>query len=147
MSFSSRGYGRLYVAAGSTAQTLHATPGTFVKVAAWATAGRAYGTTPTASTTDSISLAGSTAEVADVRWSISFTVGAAGLFRVAPYAADAALTGAEQRITCATTTTYTLSGSVLYTPSAASEVLDLRAASDLVSPAITIIDGWLEFRQ
>jgi hypothetical protein len=147
MSFSDRAYGRIYLSGASTAQTLHATPGTFSKISGFTTAGLSYGSTPTGSTTDNIVLSGAQAQVCRISWSITFTVGAAGLFSIAPYVATVVIPGAVQSRTGATSTTYTVSGTTLYLPAALGETLELRAASDQVSPTFTPTDGWLEFHQ
>ena len=147
MSFSDRGYGRIYLAGASTAQALHATPGTFVKVSGFTAAGVYYGSTPTGSTTDNIVLSGSQAQACRVSWSLTFTVSAAGTYSLAPYAATAVIPGTKQTITGATSTVYTLSGTCLYVPAALGETLELRAASGEISPDITPTDGWLEFHQ
>lgn len=147
MSFSDRAYGRIYLAGASTAQALHATPGTFVKISGFTTAGISYGSTPTGGTTDTIVLSGAQAQACRISWSISFTVGANGLYSIAPYAATVVIPGAVQSRTCATSTTFTLSGTTLYLPAALGETLELRAASGEVSPNFTPTDGWLEFHQ
>ncbi len=147
MSFSDRAFGRIYLAGASTAQALHATPGTFSKVSGFTTAGVSYGSTPTGSTTDNIVLSGAQAQACRISWSLSFTIGANGLYSIAPYAAAAVVPGTVQSRTCVTSTTYTLSGTCLYVPAALGETVELRAASDQVSPNFTPTDGWLEFHQ
>lgn len=133
------GYGRIYVAAGVTAQALDATPGTFDKMTGFATDGIALNAT-VANGTDNVTLtqAGGSSMPIHVHSSVSFTVGTAGLYRIAIYQDGAVIVGSERRITCALTTTYTVSAHVLTTAAdGASPVFDVRLASDQTSPNFT----------
>lgn len=133
------GYGRLYVSAGAAAQALNASAGTFDKMTGFATDGISLNAT-VANATDNITLtqAGGSTMPIRVHFSVSFTVGTAGLYRIAVYQDGAVIAGSERRITCALTTTYTVSGSVLTTATdGSSPVFDLRLASDQTSPNFT----------
>lgn len=142
------GYGRLYVEAGAAAQALNATPDTFDKLTCFTTDGIAYKAT-VANATDNITApeGGGDPMPALVNFSVSFTVSAAGLYRFAVYKDGAVVAGTERRLTCALTTTYTVSGSSLASvTSGSAPVFDLRAASDQVSPNITVSYGSFEVR-
>lgn len=133
------GYGRIYVEAGVTAQTLNATPGTFNKMTGFATDGIASNAT-VANGTDNVTLtqAGGANMPIHAHFSVSFTVGAAGLYRIALYQDGAVVAGSERRIKCALTTDYTVSGHVITTATdGAAPVFEIRVASDQVSPAFT----------
>lgn len=133
------GYGRLYVSAGVTAQALNASAGTFDKMTGFASDGISLNAT-VANATDNITLtqAGGSTMPIRVSFSVSFTVGAAGLYRIAVYQDGAVVAGSERRITCALTTTYTVSGHVLTTATDGSApVFDLRLASDQTAPNFT----------
>lgn len=133
------GYGRLYVEAGVTAQTLNATPGTFNQMTGFATDGISLNTT-VANGTDNVkvSAAGDTTMPIHAHFSVSFTVGAAGLYRIAVYKDGTVIPGSERRIKCSLTTDYTVSGHVITTATeGTSPTFDIRLASDQVSPAFT----------
>jgi hypothetical protein len=144
------GYGRLYVEAGASAQALNATPGTFNKLTCFASDGITDGGVTVANANDNVILpseAGGGAPMpVHVYFSLSFTVGTAGLYRFAIYKDNVVVPGSERRITGATSTTYTVTGHalVLVAEGAATPTFDLRAASDQVSPNVTVSYGSLE---
>lgn len=141
------GYGRIYVEAGVTAQALNAGAGTFNKVTAFATDGISDHATP-ANASDNVTLeeAGGVGMPIHVQAHLSFTVGTAGLYRFAIYKDGVLIPGTERRLTCALATTYNVSlAAVTVTANDRdAPVFDVRAASDQVSPNLTVSYGSLE---
>lgn len=143
------GFARIYVEAGAAAQALNATPGTFNKVTAFAADGASYGGALPANANDNITMPpGSPSMPLIASFNASFVVGTAGLYRFALYVDGVLVPGSERRITCALTTVYTVGGIALIAPAEnAASVVELRAASDQVSPNLTVSYGALEARQ
>jgi len=133
------GYGRLYVAAGVTAQALDATPGTFDKMTGFATSGISLNATNSvASSNITLTQAGGTGMPIHAHVAVSFTVGTAGLYRVAIYQDGVVIPGSERRLTCALSTTYTVTSHALTTATDGNApVFDVRVASDQTSPNFT----------
>lgn len=146
------GYGRIYVSAGAAAQTLNASAGTFDKMTGFATAGINYGSVSAITiANDNIvfdtGAGGGDSMPATVSFSVSFTVGTAGLYRFAVYQDNVVVPGSERRITCALSTTYTVSGTTLAAVADGSgATFDIRIASDQTGPTITPTYASLEAR-
>ena len=140
------GYGRLYVTGGAAAQALNASGGTFDKMTGFATAGiSSYGTVSAATDEITLTAAGGDQMPVHIAFSVSFTVGTAGLYRIAVYKDGVVVAGSERRITAALTTTYTVSGHTLSTATdGTAPVFTLRVASDQVSPNFTPIEASFE---